>query len=160
MSSNSIKVIYYYCIDRQRQEKLASLTLYTKHMLKSTYKITLLFTSNRMAKHSFRFYTFTLNRFTSGDVIHFIYKIFCLTHNWLLFKYKTTLESNTPTIFLWTKQTIVKPMHYNSVAFIFSRVSGSSNRKLCLWFLTDANWGLTLKQSHLRRIRVVAILAE
>jgi len=40
MSSNSIKEIYYLCNYRQRQEKLASLILYTKHMLKSTYKIT------------------------------------------------------------------------------------------------------------------------
>jgi len=40
MSSNSIKEVYYLCNDRQRQEKLASLILYTKHMLKSTYKIT------------------------------------------------------------------------------------------------------------------------
>jgi len=40
MSSNSIKEIYYLCNDKQRQEKLASLILYTKHMLKSTYKIT------------------------------------------------------------------------------------------------------------------------
>jgi len=35
MSSNSVKDIYYLCNDRQRQEKLASLILYTKHMLKS-----------------------------------------------------------------------------------------------------------------------------
>jgi len=35
MSSNSIKKIYYLCNDRQRQEKLASLILYIKHMLKS-----------------------------------------------------------------------------------------------------------------------------
>ena len=35
MSSNSIKKLYYLCNDRQRQEKLASLILYTKHMLKS-----------------------------------------------------------------------------------------------------------------------------
>jgi len=71
MSSNSIKEIYYLCNDRQRQEKLASFILYTKHMLKSTYKITLLFTSNRNAKHSFRFYTFTLKssrcHFTLND---------------------------------------------------------------------------------------------
>jgi len=60
MSSNCIKEIYYLCNGRQRQENLASIILYTKHMLKSTYKITLLFTSNRIAKHSFRFYTFTL----------------------------------------------------------------------------------------------------
>jgi len=60
VSSNSIKDIYYLCNDRQGQEKLASYILYTKHMLMSTYKITLLFTSNRIAKHSFRFYTFTL----------------------------------------------------------------------------------------------------
>ena len=59
MSSNSIKKMYYLCNDRQRQ-KLPSLILYTKHMLKSTYKITLLFTSNRIAKLSFRFYTITL----------------------------------------------------------------------------------------------------
>jgi len=32
---------------------------------------------------------FTINRFTSGDVIHFIHKIFCLTRNGLLFQYKT-----------------------------------------------------------------------
>ena len=32
---------------------------------------------------------------------------------------------------LRTKKNFVKPMHYNSVAFIFSRVSGSSNRNLC-----------------------------
>ena len=47
------------CVMTDRQEILASLILY---MLKSTYKITLLFTSNRIAKHSFRFYTFTLKR--------------------------------------------------------------------------------------------------
>jgi len=35
MSSNSIKETYYLCDDRQRQEKLASLILYTKHMLNS-----------------------------------------------------------------------------------------------------------------------------
>ena len=35
MSSNSIKKMYYLCNYRQRQEKLASLILYTKHMLKS-----------------------------------------------------------------------------------------------------------------------------
>jgi len=35
MSSNSVKEIYYLCNDRQREEKLASLILYTKHMLKS-----------------------------------------------------------------------------------------------------------------------------
>jgi len=35
MSSNSIRKRYYLCNDRQRQEKLASLILYTKHMLKS-----------------------------------------------------------------------------------------------------------------------------
>jgi len=35
MYSNSVKDIYYLCNDRQRQEKLASLILYTKHMLKS-----------------------------------------------------------------------------------------------------------------------------
>ena len=52
--------IYYLCNDRQRQEKLASLILYTKHMRKSTYKITLLFTSNRIATHSFRVNTITL----------------------------------------------------------------------------------------------------
>ena len=34
MSLNSIKEIYYLCNDRQRQEKLASLILYIKHMLK------------------------------------------------------------------------------------------------------------------------------
>jgi len=39
---------------------------------------------------------FTINRLTSGDVIHFIHKIFCLTRNCLLFQYKNTLESNTP----------------------------------------------------------------
>ena len=31
MSWNSIKEIYYLCNDRQGQEKLASLILYTKH---------------------------------------------------------------------------------------------------------------------------------
>jgi len=31
----------------------------------------------------------TINLFTSGDVIHLIYKIFCLTRNCLLFQYKT-----------------------------------------------------------------------
>jgi len=35
MSLNSSKKMYYLCNDRQRQEKLASLILYTKHMLKS-----------------------------------------------------------------------------------------------------------------------------
>jgi len=40
----------------------------------------------------------TINRFTSGDVIHFIYKTFCLTRNCLWFQYKNNLESNTPTI--------------------------------------------------------------
>jgi len=35
MSSNSMKEIYYLCNDRQRQDKLPSLILYTKHMLKS-----------------------------------------------------------------------------------------------------------------------------
>jgi len=35
MSSNSVKDIYYLCNDRLRQEKLASLILYTKRMLKS-----------------------------------------------------------------------------------------------------------------------------
>jgi len=35
MSSNSVKNIYYLCNYRQRQEKLASLILYTKHMLKT-----------------------------------------------------------------------------------------------------------------------------
>ena len=35
MSSNSIKEMYYLCNDRKRQEKLASLILNTKHMLKS-----------------------------------------------------------------------------------------------------------------------------
>jgi len=35
MSSNYIKKICYLFNDRQRQENLASLTLYTKHMLKS-----------------------------------------------------------------------------------------------------------------------------
>jgi len=35
MSSNSIKKMYDSCNDRQRQEKLASLILYTTHMLKS-----------------------------------------------------------------------------------------------------------------------------
>ena len=35
MSLNSIKKIYNLCNDRQRQEKLASLILYTTHMLKS-----------------------------------------------------------------------------------------------------------------------------
>jgi len=34
MSSKFIKV-YYLCCDRQRQEKLASLIVYTKHMFKS-----------------------------------------------------------------------------------------------------------------------------
>ena len=36
MSSNSVKDIYYLCNDRHslRQEKLASLILYTKHKLK------------------------------------------------------------------------------------------------------------------------------
>ena len=34
MSSNSFKENYYLCNDRQRQEKLANLILYTKHMLK------------------------------------------------------------------------------------------------------------------------------
>jgi len=35
MFSNYIRKIYYLCNDRQRQEKLTSLILYTKHMLKS-----------------------------------------------------------------------------------------------------------------------------
>jgi len=35
MSSNFVKDIFYLCNDRQRQEKLASLILYTKHILKS-----------------------------------------------------------------------------------------------------------------------------
>jgi len=39
---------------------------------------------------------FTINRFTSEDVIYFIHKIFCLTRNSLLFQYKNTLERNTP----------------------------------------------------------------
>ena len=59
------------CNDRQRQIKLASLFLYTKHMLKSTYKITLLFTSNRIAKHSdYRFYTFTLKSRSGKNAIY------------------------------------------------------------------------------------------
>ena len=33
MSSNFIKEIYYLCNDKQGQEKIASLILYTKHML-------------------------------------------------------------------------------------------------------------------------------
>jgi len=52
----------------QRQEKRASLILYTKHMLMSTYKITLLFISNRIAKHSFRVYTITLKN-SSGNIL-------------------------------------------------------------------------------------------
>jgi len=35
MSTNSIKEFHYLCNDRQRQEKLASPILYTKHMPKS-----------------------------------------------------------------------------------------------------------------------------
>jgi len=46
-----------------------------------------------------------------------------------MFQYKNTLESNTSKFNLRTKQKFVKHMHYNSVAFIFSRVSGSFNRK-------------------------------
>ena len=34
-SSNSFKENYYLCNDRQRQKKLASIILYTKHMFKS-----------------------------------------------------------------------------------------------------------------------------
>ena len=60
MFSNLIKEMYYLCNERQRQEKLASLIFYTKHMLKSTYKITLFFTSNRIATHFFQVYTITL----------------------------------------------------------------------------------------------------
>jgi len=41
---------------------------------------------------------FTINRFTSGDVIHFIHKIICLTRYCLLFQFKNTLESNSPKI--------------------------------------------------------------
>ena len=41
---------------------------------------------------------FTISRLTSRDVIHFIYKIFCLTRNCLLLQYKNTFESNTSTI--------------------------------------------------------------
>jgi len=35
---------------------------------------------------------FTINRFTYGDVIHFIHKMFCLTRNCILFQYKNPLE--------------------------------------------------------------------
>ena len=72
---------------------------------------------------------FTINRFTSGDVIHFIYKIFCLTRKCLLFQYKTLQKAIPQQFNLRTKQHFVKHMHYNSVVFILSRVSGSSNRK-------------------------------
>ena len=60
VKSLQIPDLFYLCNDRQGQEKLASLILYTKHLLKSTYKITLLFTSNRIATHSFRVNTITL----------------------------------------------------------------------------------------------------
>jgi len=56
--------------------------------------------------------------------------IFCLIHNSLWFQYKkNTLESNTPKFNLRTTHNFVKHMHNNSVTFIFSGVSGSSNRK-------------------------------
>ena len=40
-----------------------------------------------------------------------------------------TRIARQPVINLRTKHNFVKHLHYNSVAFIFSRVSGSSNRK-------------------------------
>ena len=45
------------------------------------------------------------------------------------FNLKTLKKAIPLTFNLRTKQNVVKHMHYNTVAFIFSRVSGSSNRK-------------------------------
>jgi len=77
--------MYYLCNDRQRQEKLASLILYTKHMLKSTYSITLLFTSNRIAMHSFRVYTITLKRSSEKKLQYiFLLKPDCVLYSFII----------------------------------------------------------------------------
>jgi len=69
--------------DRGRK-KLASLILYTKHMLKSTYKIPLLFTSNRIAKHSFRFYTFTPKVVPENLQYNFLLKADCVLYSFFI----------------------------------------------------------------------------
>jgi len=45
------------------------------------------------------------------------------------FNIKTLQKTTAQTFNIRTKQNFVKQMHYNSVAFIFYRVSGSSNRR-------------------------------
>jgi len=74
MSLNSVKDIYYLCNDRQRQEKLASLILYTKHMHKS---ITLndIFNSNLVALYNLD--KWTPSRKHGLQKIQFIHKIKC-----------------------------------------------------------------------------------
>jgi len=120
MFSISIKEIYYLCSERQRHKKLASLILYTKHMLKSTYKITFLFTSNHIAKQSFRFYTFTLKRSSGKSCnIFFSWNLIacCIRFSWTYNDASLTLQRK----------------EYHFFLKIYARITLRINKYMC-WY--------------------------
>jgi len=76
---------------------------------------------------------FTINQFTSGDVIYFIHKIFCLTRNCLLFQYQKHFRKQYPKKLIYERSnislntciTIVWPLFFARIRFIQSKTGFS-----------------------------------